>query len=46
MKNPINRVHRIKNRVDKDEALGAKSLIMSKGAIRKRFFGFNPSGYL
>ena len=46
MKVPTDKAHRIKNYVDKDEALGAKKLIMSKGVIRKYPLGFDPSGNL
>ena len=42
----MDRIHRIKNYINKDKALGAKSLIISKGVIRKYLFRFDPSGYL
>ena len=42
---PTNKAHRVRNRVDKDEALGVKKPIISKGAIKKRPLGSNPSGY-
>ena len=48
MVNPMDKVHKIKNRVDKDKALGAKSPVIFKTNknIRKYPFGFNPPGYL
>ena len=42
----MDKVHRIKNRVDKDKVLGAKNPVVSKEVMRKYPFGFNPSGYL
>ena len=44
IKFPTDKAHKVRNRVNKDEALGAKKPIMSKGIVRKRPFGFNPSG--
>ena len=46
MKNPKDKVYRIKNRVDKDKALGIKSPAAFKEVVRKCPFRFNPSGYL
>ena len=46
IKFPTDKAHRVRNRVDKDKALGIKKPIISKGVIRKRPLGFNPSGYL
>ena len=43
---PTDKALRVRNRVDKDKALNIKKLIASKGAVRKRPLGFNPSGYL
>ena len=40
------KAYKVRNRVDKNEALGVKKPIMSKGNIRKYPLGFNPSGYL
>ena len=41
----MDKVHRIKNRMDKDEVLNAKSPVMFKEVIRKYPLGSNPSGY-
>ena len=48
MENLMNKVHRTKNRVDKDKVLNTKSAAISKTneVIKKRPLGFNPSGYL
>ena len=46
MKIPTDKAYRVRNRVDKDKALDVKKPIISKGAVKKRLFGFNPSGYL
>ena len=46
MVNPTDKVHKTKNRVNKDKVLNAKSPLMFKEIIRKRSSGFNPSGYL
>ena len=41
----MDKTHRVKNRVNKDKALGAKKPITSKEIIKKYPLGFNPSGY-
>ena len=41
---PTDRALRVRNRVDKDKALDAKKPTMSKGAVRKRPLGSDPSG--
>ena len=46
MEIPTDRVNKIKNRVDKDKALGAKSPAMFKEVIKKYPFGFNLFEYL
>ena len=48
MVNPMDKVYRIKNYVDKNEVLGTKSLAVSKinKTVRKYPFGLNFSGYL
>ena len=46
IKVPTNKAHRVRNRVDKDKALGVKKPTIFKGIIKKYPFGFNPSGYL
>ena len=48
MVNPTNNVHKIKNRVDKNKVLSAKSPAVSKinKVMRKHPFRFNLSGYL
>ena len=38
------KAYKVRNCVDKDEVLSVKKPIMSKGVVRKYFFGFNPSG--
>ena len=43
---PTDKAFKVRNRMNKDKALGVKKLIISKGIIKKHFFGFNPSGYL
>ena len=47
MTNPINKVRKIKNCVDKDKALGIKSPVIFKTSkiIRKHSLRFNLSGY-
>ena len=42
----MDRAHRVRNRVDKDKALGVKKSIVSKGVVRKCPFGSDPFGYL
>ena len=42
----MNRVYRVRNRVNEDKVLGVKKPIMSKGVGKKCPFGFNPFGYL
>ena len=46
IKFPTDKAYRVKNRINKNKVLSVKKLIMSKGIIKKRPFGFNPSGYL
>ena len=46
IKFPTDKAHKVKNRLNKNKALSAKKLIMSKGIIKKYPFGSNPSGYL
>ena len=43
---PTDKAYKVKNRVDKDKALGAKKPTVSKGVVKKYPFGFNPSGCL
>ena len=45
MKFPTDKAYRVRNRVDKDKALGIKKPIIFKRVVKKRSFGFNPSGY-
>ena len=45
IKNPTNKVHKIKNRVDKNKPLDTKNPIISKRAIKKHPFGSYPFGY-
>ena len=46
IKVPTDKAYRVRNRVDKDKALGAKKPIAFKGVVKKYPFGFNPSGCL
>ena len=46
IKIPTDKAYKVKNCVNKDKALSAKNLIMSKGIIKKYPLGFNSSGYL
>ena len=43
---PTNRALKVRNCMDKDKALNIKKPIIFKGVMKKRFFGFNPFGYL
>ena len=42
---PMDKAHRVRNRVNKNKALNAKKPIASKEIVKKRPLGFNPSGY-
>ena len=46
MKVFMDKVYKVRNCVDEDEALDIKKPIAFKGIVRKCPFGFNPSGYL
>ena len=42
----MDKAHKVKNHINKNEALNAKKPIIFKGIIKKYPFKFNPSRYL